>query len=64
MVTDIQRERILTHFCNLYESREKEIVCAPLVYGDLLLIAEKMSLPVEDVAMVLCNELDSILGVT
>ena len=61
MVTETQKEEILNHFCDLYEGREEEIACNPLVYGDLLLLAERMAIPVGEVAMVLCNELDKVI---
>lgn len=57
-----ERERILNHFCDLYEGREEEIACEPLAYGDLLLLAEEMAIPVSEVAAVLCAELDKELG--
>lgn len=60
MVTDIQKEGILNRFCDLYEGREGEVGCKPLVYGDLLLIAEEMAIPIGEIAEVLSTELNKV----
>ena len=60
MVTDIQKEEILNRFCDLYEGREKEIGCYPLVYGDLLLVAQEMAIPISEIAMVLYTEMKTL----
>ena len=57
-MNDTQKEKILKRFCDSYEGREKEVGCKPLVYGDLLLIAEEMAIPVKEVAMVISVEID------
>ncbi len=57
MVTEVLKEQILGRFCDLYEGREQEIGCQPLVYGDLLFIAQGTNTSVEEVALVLFEEL-------
>ncbi len=60
MIPDIEKERILNRFCSLYEGREEEMGCKPLVYGDLLLIAEEINISIGEVAMVISVELDKV----
>lgn len=60
-ITKSRRDAILTLFCERFDGREEEIGCKPVVYGDLIMIASELNIPIEEVADILLSELNQIM---
>lgn len=61
MVTQNLKDEIVIKFCERFEGREKEIPNPLIVRGELLMLANELGIPLQDVAGALKLAFDEVL---